>query len=226
MSKLSEELIKIFLTILLSVFGTEELKEVKPVEKPKEQEIMTIRIDKIGVENKIYSKKSKSNDIDKTISEFKDNKKNIVRTYDKSLENYKEERKDSVKSALISSGIILGISLIEIFLMIRSSFLSRVKEVGIYRAIGVKKIDIYKMFFGEIFAITTMASIPGILFMAYILNVLSGIKYLSNLYVINIFGIVITIIFIYLFNLLIGLLPVFNTIRKTPASILSRHDLD
>ena len=168
----------------------------------------------------------KSNDIDKTISEFKDNKKNIVRTYDKSLENYKEERKDSVKSALISSGIILGISLIEIFLMIRSSFLSRVKEVGIYRAIGVKKIDIYKMFFGEIFAITTMASIPGILFMAYILNVLSGIKYLSNLYVINIFGIVITIIFIYLFNLLIGLLPVFNTIRKTPASILARHDLD
>ena len=168
----------------------------------------------------------KSNDKDKTISEFKDKKKNIVNTYDKSLENYKEDKKDNVKTALISSGIILGISLVEIFLMIRSSFLSRVKEVGIYRAIGVKKIDIYKMFFGEIFAITTIASIPGILFMAYILNILSSIKYLSNLYFINIFGIVITIIFIYLFNLVIGLLPVFNTIRKTPASILSRHDLD
>ena len=39
--------------------------------------------------------------------------------------------------------------------MIRSSFLSRIKEIGIYRAIGVKRVDIYKMFYGEIFAITT-----------------------------------------------------------------------
>ena len=168
----------------------------------------------------------KSNDKDKTMNEFKERKKNIANTYDKSLEEYKDSKKESVRTALISSGIILGISLVEIFLMIRSSFLSRVKEVGIYRAIGVKKIDIYKMFFGEIFAITTIASIPGILFMAYILNVLSSIKYLKDLYFINMFGIVITVIFIYLFNLVIGLLPVFNTIRKTPASILSRHDLD
>lgn len=168
----------------------------------------------------------KSNDKDKTISEFREKGKNIVNVYDKLLEQYKEDKKENTRSALISSGIILGISLIEIFLMIRSSFLSRVKEVGIYRAIGVKKIDIYKMFFGEIFAITTIASIPGILFMAYILDVLSDIKYLSNLFVINLFGVVITIIFIYLFNLFIGLFPVFNTIRKTPAEILSRHDLD
>ncbi len=183
----------------------------------------TIKYDLITNKDNIVIK---SNDKDKTISEFREKGKNIVNVYDKLLEQYKEDKKENTRSALISSGIILGISLIEIFLMIRSSFLSRVKEVGIYRAIGVKKIDIYKMFFGEIFAITTIASIPGILFMVYILDVLSDIKYLSNLFVINLFGVVITIIFIYLFNLFIGLFPVFNTIRKTPAEILSRHDLD
>ena len=183
----------------------------------------TIKYDLITNKDNIVIK---SNDKDKTISEFREKGKNIVNVYDKLLEQYKEDKKENTRSALISSGIILGISLIEIFLMIRSSFLSRAKEVGIYRAIGVKKIDIYKMFFGEIFAITTIASIPGILFMAYILDVLSDIKYLSNLFVINLFGVVITIIFIYLFNLFIGLFPVFNTIRKTPAEILSRHDLD
>ena len=52
--------------------------------------------------------------------------------------------------------IIMAISLIEILLMTRSSFLSRIKEIGIYRAIGVKKTDIYKMFLGEIIAITTV----------------------------------------------------------------------
>ena len=165
-------------------------------------------------------------DKDKVISVFSENKKNIALLYDKLLEVYKDGKREGVRSSLIASGIILGISLVEVFLMIRSSFLSRVKEVGIYRAIGVKKIDIYKMFFGEIFAITTIASVPGILFMAYVLNVLSSVKYLKSMYVINVFGVVITIIFIYLFNLVIGLLPVFNTIRKTPASILARHDLD
>ena len=67
MSKLSEELIKILLTVLLSVFGTVTTEEAKVVEKKKEQEIMTIQIDKIGVENKIYAKNSKLNDIDKNV---------------------------------------------------------------------------------------------------------------------------------------------------------------
>jgi ABC-type antimicrobial peptide transport system permease subunit len=37
--------------------------------------------------------------------------------------------------------------------------------------------------------------------------------------------IIITIIFSYLFNLFVGLLPVYKTIRKTPAQILSRTDI-
>lgn len=168
----------------------------------------------------------KPKDKDITLSNLRDKKLNIKDSYNKSKEDYKKSMKESTRNSLLVSSIILIISLIEIFLMVRSSFLSRVKEVGIYRAIGVKKIDIYKMFFGEIFAITTIASIPGIIFMAYILKTITPIKYISSLFIINIYGISITIIFVYLFNLIIGLLPVFNTIRKRPAEILSRYDLD
>lgn len=110
--------------------------------------------------------------------------------------------------------------------MIRSSFLSRVKEIGIYRAIGIKKSDIYKMFSGEIIAITTLASVPGILLMAYILKVLSGIKFLKSYFIINNELILLSVVSIYIFNLFIGLFPIFNTLRKTPASILARHDVD
>jgi hypothetical protein len=34
------------------------------------------------------------------------------------------------------------------------------------------------------------------------------------------------IVLCYIFNLFVGLIPVFNTLRKTPAQILARHDLD
>ena len=112
------------------------------------------------------------------------------------------------------------------FLMIRSSFLSRVKEVGIYRAIGVKRRDIYRMFYGEIFALTTLSSLPGVILMFYILSKISTINYLSKWFLVNPITFLISIISIYLFNLIIGLIPVYGVIRKTPASILSRKDVD
>lgn len=160
------------------------------------------------------------------MEEFRNLNLNIKDTYEQSKKDYKKDIRESSQSTLLISGIILLISLIEIFLMVRSSFLSRVKEIGIYRAIGLKKIDIYKMFFGEIFAITTLASIPGIILMTYILKTLSSIKYISKLFIINPIIVIGAIIFIYLFNIIIGLIPVFNTLRKRPAQILSRHDLD
>ncbi len=163
---------------------------------------------------------------DNDIEEFKKLNLNIYNTYENSMNSYRKSVKDSNNSTLIVSGIMLLISLIEMFLMSRSSFLSRIKEIGIYRAIGVKTLDIYKMFYGEIFAITSIASLPGVLFMAYILKNISTVKYLDSLFVISPLVVCLTIIFVYLFNFIIGLIPVFNVIRKKPSKILSRNDLD
>lgn len=168
----------------------------------------------------VYSKERET-----ALKKFKEENINIQDSYEKSRQEYIKDKKESITSSLVFGGIIFGISLIEIYLMVRSSFLSRIKEVGIYRAIGVKKSDIYKMFLGEILAITSIASIPGALFMAYIIKILTGIQYISNYFKINTPIILGAIIFIYAFNSLIGLLPVFNTLRKTPAQILSRHDI-
>lgn len=83
----------------------------------------------------------------------------VQSAYESEKQTYIEDRSDSTRSTIIVGLVMLAISLIEILLMTRSSFLSRIKEVGIYRAIGVKKTDIYKMFLGEIFAITTVSSL-------------------------------------------------------------------
>lgn len=166
-----------------------------------------------------------SND-EEVISSFRNLNLNINKSYDYSKAKYKDQVKENNRSTILVSLIMLSISLIEMLLMIRSSFLSRIKEIGILRAIGVKKIDIYKMFYGEIFAITTLASLPGLIFMAYILKTITKVKMLSSLFLINPFTILLSVILVYLFNLVIGLIPVFNVVRKTPASILSRHDLD
>ena len=165
-------------------------------------------------------------DKDKTIADFKEIDKKVIDVYDADKKAYLDANKDSMHSSFVVAAIMLGISLVEIILMTRSSFLSRIKEVGIYRAIGVKKSDIYKMFTGEAFAITTLTSIPGVLFMSYCISVLSDIRYVGRNYTMNIFVTILCIVLLYVFNIVISLIPVFNTMRKTPAQILSRHDLE
>ena len=165
-------------------------------------------------------------DKDKVISKFRDMGKDLKDVYEVDRKNYISEQKDSMNSSVIVAIVMLVISLIEIVLMMRSSFLSRIKEVGIYRAIGVKKSDIYKMFTSESFAISTIASVPGVLFIGYCIYVLSDINYVSRNFTMNIYVIALCILLMYFFNIFVGLIPVFNTMRKTPAQILARHDLD
>ncbi len=139
---------------------------------------------------------------------------------------YIHARKDQLTSALIVAGVIMFVSLIEMFLMLRSSFLSRIKEVGTLRAIGLKKRDIYKMFTGEILVMTFITAIPGIAIMYFVLGqVVKLTYYLEGLYMITPKIALITFGIVTIFNLVAGLIPVFVTLRKTPAQILARTDI-
>lgn len=167
--------------------------------------------------------KDKSMVLDKFANEYK---LNIVDRYERDKQNYIKEQKESIMSSVIFAAVILAISLIEIYLMVRSSFLSRIKEVGVLRAIGVKKSDIYRMFLGEILAITIAASMPGIILMTYILSTVSKVPYVGKMYVVNGITIGISVLLVYGFNIVVGLMPLFGVLRKRPAQILARHDVE
>ena len=147
---------------------------------------------------------------------------NSVRDKDK----YLSQMKSTLKASLAVAGVLLLISLVEMYLMLRSSFLARIKEVGIMRAIGLKKKDIYRMFAGEILVITTVTAIPGIALAYYIMsNIIKITAYLQSVYMVNLLTAVVSFGLLLLFNLIAGLLPVFRTMRKTPAEILARTDI-
>ena len=152
--------------------------------------------------------------------------KEITDIYAKDEQEYRSGISESVKKTMITAAIVLAISLVEIFLMLRSSFLSRVKEVGTLRAIGLKKWDVYKMFLGEILVITFVTSTLGFGVMGYILHTLTQYAFFANQYVFDQRVVLISVAIVYVFNILFGLLPVFFTMRKTPAQILARIDVD
>lgn len=164
-------------------------------------------------------------DKNKALNDYRSKGLNIKDSYSYSKDKYANSRMSSMASVLIFSTVVLFISLIEIYLMMRSSFLSRIKEVGIYRAIGMKRSDIYKMFTGEIVAISTIGSMTGVFFSSYIIYQLSTVSYYANKFLMNGRTLLTVIILVYLFNLIVGLLPVMLTLRKTPAEIMSRSDI-
>ena len=161
-----------------------------------------------------------------SLQKFKEEGVNVYDVYQRNRTKYMKDQRGSMTSMLVMAGVILAISFIEIFLMIRASFLSRIKEVGVYRAIGVRKRDIYKMFSGEIIAISTIASLPGMLFMSLIISRVVKMAAFQNMFMINPGVCLVCLIVIYGLNLIFGLLPVWRTIRKTPAAILSRTDIN
>lgn len=162
---------------------------------------------------------------DKTMEKVSKDGLNIGDAYTISKDKYQSEIATKTNTIKIMATVILLISLIEIYLIMRASFLSRIKEVGVYRAIGMKKFDIYKMFIGEISAITTIGSMPGFVFMCYILHKITGVSMLADQFMFNPFIVILGIVVVYGINLIFGLLPVWKTVRKTPAEILARTDI-
>lgn len=164
-------------------------------------------------------------DKQQAIDYFKELNLNVTDTYELAKFQFLERSKAKIFSGLIYTGLILAVSLIEVLLMIRASFLSRIKEVGVYRAIGMKKREIYKMFMGEIIAISLIASIPGGVLMYYILTGFVGVPMIGNDFVVNLplFGL--AMLSIIVFNVIFGLLPVLTVLIKKPAAILARTDV-
>lgn len=150
----------------------------------------------------------------------------VTDNYAADRENYIDSVTKQILATILVSGIILLISLIEMYLILRSSFLSRVKEVGVLRAIGLKKRDIYKMFMGEIIALTTLTTLPGMAVMGYILSGIAKIPMIGSQYLMNPAVFLVSLALVFVFNMAAGLLPVAGTMRKTPAAILSRNDVN
>lgn len=180
------------------------------------------------VTNLLYSNWSKFYVYGKedSINNLINNGYEVQSTYEQDRLKFISNRQKSVNNNLLIAGVFLLISFVEIFLMIRSSFMSRIKEVGILRAIGIKKIDIYKMFMGEILVITTVASVPGLIIMNSFLKQISSVSLISKQFIINKQIFIISVIVVYVLNLVVGLLPLFNVMRNTPHKILSRNDVD
>jgi len=138
---------------------------------------------------------------------------------------YRSNKLAQSLSTLVFTLVILGAASISYYLIIRSSLLSRIYEISVYRALGASKLDLIKIFFTEIIVITTVTSLPGYIAITYLLAYAQKqAGGFINFYSVTPLSVIAGVLLVYIVNLGSGLMPVSNLLRKTPSEILSKYD--
>ena len=138
--------------------------------------------------------------------------------------NLIKESLASIISNAVSLTVMVGIMCLCIFFIMRSSFMSRVKEIGIYRAIGVSKKNLTFKYLIETLLVTTLTVFIGYLLSYLLISLIISTLDITALYFPAWLAALILVV-IYGFCTLFGLLPVMGLLRKTPSGILAKYDI-
>lgn len=123
-------------------------------------------------------------------------------------------------------GIVgIAMSAFSILLIMRSSLISRMYEVSVYRGIGISRKEIRRIFTIEILLTTTFSSIIGFSLMAFLLIQAQSTLTLVRVAHFSVWSILLGILGLYLINTMFGLIPIQLLLRKTPSNIMKTSDL-
>jgi ABC-type lipoprotein export system ATPase subunit/ABC-type antimicrobial peptide transport system permease subunit len=122
---------------------------------------------------------------------------------------------------------ILGVGIIiYVFFMMRSKMISRIYDIGVYRALGASRWKVTSIFLMELLILTTFTSILGYSFVTYIiLYINNALKDFGQAIILPWYNIVLGGLLIYGINIFFGLLPIILLQTKTPSQILTKYDI-
>ncbi|MDF2629589.1 MAG: ytrE 1 [Symbiobacteriaceae bacterium] len=166
-----------------------------------------------------------SSDVAQTVSALEAQGLRAVPTYQQSLEQHQADVRRGYYTLLVFAAFLLGLSLLQLYFMIRSSLLARIYDIGVYRSLGASRWDIHKMFVLEIAVVTTATSMAGYFLTTWVIKEIAKVTPPQfTLFYFPVAYIVGGVALIYAINIVSGLLPVFRLTLKSPSQILKQHD--
>ncbi len=119
--------------------------------------------------------------------------------------------------------VLLGLCM---FFIMRTGFLGRIKEIGVYRAIGVRRSNLNFRFFVESLVLFALTVLPGFLLTSvFMLRISAQGGFSSEFIYYPPWMALLTLAYLLLIALISGLLPITGILRKTPSQILAQYDI-
>ncbi len=112
------------------------------------------------------------------------------------------------------------------YFIMHSSLMSKIKEVGMYRAIGVTKKNLKFKFLIDNIVLTTCSVFIGWLIMTIILRYsYISLNAITTIVYYPIWLSLIVLFLLYFISITFGMIPILSLLRKTPSEILSKYDI-
>lgn len=144
--------------------------------------------------------------------------------YDEKIEEYRGKVYGSFAIWLI---LVIVLCLC-VYMIMRGNMMRRIGEIGIYRCLGVTCKNIIFRFLIEEFVTVGTSTCVGYLITSIFLWIIngSGYKYILNSIIFYPIWLgIILFLFIALFSVVFGLLPIIILLRKTPSEIMAMYDI-
>ncbi len=149
----------------------------------------------------------------------------LIITPDEIYEENLDMMRTTVVIGVVSTLVVLGLMCLCIFFIMRSSFMSRVREVGILRAIGVTRKNLVFRFAVETALLIILTMGVGYLLSSLFIASLAGAPLFSTIFYFPIWMAVGLFAVAFTAGLLFGVLPAILLLRKTPSEILAKYDI-
>ena len=167
-----------------------------------------------------------SNDVAKTKAYMQAHYVGDIRDWEDLCKEDILEANAALYSSMISILVMIGILSLCMYFIMKSVYMNRMKEFGIYRAIGVSKKNLMYRSFVETAVTTTLSVFVGYLIatvaISYIVN---SSKSAAQYFYYPLWMKLLVLVFLFAVCLFSGTISVRKVLRKTPAEILAKYDI-
>ena len=147
-------------------------------------------------------------------------------TPDDVADNIMKDNHTAIVAGIVTICVILVILCVCMYFIMRSALMSRIKEIGIYRAIGVSKKNITFRFFIETCVLALFTVFVGYLGASVFIWVCMGMSSLvSDVFFYPLWLALADFMILAVLCITCGLLPVTLLLSKTPSQILAKYDV-
>lgn len=146
-------------------------------------------------------------------------------SYDEIVAPYETSASKVVASRILITFAIILISVIIVFFAMKSYAIKNIYDIGVYRAIGIKKGSIVFVYALEILIISIFTTLLGGTLCYLVTNVIAGIPIIDETTAISFPLYLICTLGMMIVNVLVGILPVILYMKLTPSKLLTKYDV-
>ena len=148
----------------------------------------------------------------------------VVDLYQLALEMDETSRSQSMTLVFPILLVLTSVSLLGFYFLNKSSLYSKIYPVGVLRSLGVNKLEVSFDFIMEIIFMITISALPGFIAGSYLISVLKE-TFPTVPFDYTWYSIILGVFVVYTLFLVIGYLPMYLLLRKTPAEIITKYDI-